>query len=156
MSVCVCVTVCVCVCPSVCLSVCICVYDREWQYGREQQQQSSTSYHVTDAAQSAVIDLLLLADTNMFIGTMTSSLSRNAYELMCARAGHLLPFISLDSAWLVIPMDGPTMNCIAARTYETSRLLPIGLSCLCDDSRMRNCDATGLYITYLRAVNEKL
>ena len=66
---------------------------------QQQQQQGVGGYHATDAAQSAVLDLLLLSETSMFIGTMTSSLARNAYELMCARAAQPLPFISLDAAW---------------------------------------------------------
>lgn len=45
------------------------------------------------------MDLLLLSEGDGFIGKFTSNLDRIAYSLMAARAGGILPFVSLDSAW---------------------------------------------------------
>ena len=48
---------------------------------------------------SALVDLLLLTDTDAFVGHFLSNLSRLAVEMMAAKRGHLPPFISVDGPW---------------------------------------------------------
>eukprot|EP00614_Pseudopedinella_elastica_P031730 CAMPEP_0172619946 /NCGR_PEP_ID=MMETSP1068-20121228/98764_1 /TAXON_ID=35684 /ORGANISM="Pseudopedinella elastica, Strain CCMP716" /LENGTH=484 /DNA_ID=CAMNT_0013426977 /DNA_START=198 /DNA_END=1655 /DNA_ORIENTATION=+ len=50
-------------------------------------------------AQNALIDLLLLAEGDAFVGKFTSNLDRIAFALLAARAKGLVPYVSLDSQW---------------------------------------------------------
>mmetsp|Transcript_6167 Transcript_6167/g.15626 ORF Transcript_6167/g.15626 Transcript_6167/m.15626 type:complete len:483 (+) Transcript_6167:69-1517(+) len=50
-------------------------------------------------AVAALVDLALLGECMMFVGTFSSSFSRMALLLMHGRTGSPVPFISLDSAW---------------------------------------------------------
>ena len=50
-------------------------------------------------AEAALVDLLLMSQADGFVGKFTSNLDRIAYSLMSARAGGLMPVVSLDSKW---------------------------------------------------------
>ena len=50
-------------------------------------------------AQSAIIDLLLLAEADAFVGKFTSNIDRIAFSLMVARKKSMVPYASLDSTW---------------------------------------------------------
>ena len=50
-------------------------------------------------AEAALVDLLLLAEGDAFVGKFTSNLDRIAYSLIAARKGGLAPYQSLDSKW---------------------------------------------------------
>lgn len=52
-----------------------------------------------DVTESALVDLLLLAEGDLFVGTFASHLSRLAYELMVARLGYFPPYSSVDYPW---------------------------------------------------------
>ena len=49
--------------------------------------------------ESALVDLLLLAEGDMFVGTFASHLSRLTFELMVARRGYFPPYASVDYPW---------------------------------------------------------
>ena len=71
--------------------------------------QSDTNYDVAMrigvldrrmAAESAVLDALLLGDCHYFIGQLSGEFSRLAFELSMASKGYVAPFMSLDTyAW---------------------------------------------------------
>ncbi len=50
-------------------------------------------------AQSALVDLHLLAEGDAFVGKFTSNLDRIAFSLLSARQKGLVPYMSLDSKW---------------------------------------------------------
>ena len=50
-------------------------------------------------AQQSLVDMMLLADTDILVGKFTSNLFRGAVELRAGRLGALPPFVSLDAAW---------------------------------------------------------
>jgi hypothetical protein len=60
-----------------------------------------TKVHPTDATKQVIANMLLLGATDMLIGKFTSNVFRIAFQLMVAQspAGHMKPFISLDSPW---------------------------------------------------------
>ena len=58
---------------------------------------SSSSGHTL--MMSALVDLLLLTETDAFVGHFLSNLSRLAVEMMAAKKGYLPPYVSMDGPW---------------------------------------------------------
>jgi|AntAceMinimDraft_11_1070367.scaffolds.fasta_scaffold48389_1 hypothetical protein len=58
---------------------------------------SSASGHTL--MMSALVDLLLLTETDALVGHFLSNLSRLALEMMAAKKGYLPPYISMDGPW---------------------------------------------------------
>jgi hypothetical protein len=64
----------------------------------EDKLRSSTMDNFAEV-QSALVDLLLLAEGDAFVGKFTSNLDRIAYALLSAGKRGLAPYVSLDSTW---------------------------------------------------------
>jgi hypothetical protein len=50
-------------------------------------------------AQAALVDLLLMAEGDAFVGKFTSNLDRIAFSLLVAKQQGMVPYVSLDSKW---------------------------------------------------------
>lgn len=83
------------------------VEDTETLFGDELYASSTTIEHVLQrsasnasaAFESFLLDVYAMAACHAFVGKLTSHVARLALELMSARRGHLVPFISLDAPW---------------------------------------------------------
>mmetsp|Transcript_7633 Transcript_7633/g.25898 ORF Transcript_7633/g.25898 Transcript_7633/m.25898 type:complete len:542 (-) Transcript_7633:985-2610(-) len=81
------------------------------------------------AAESTVLDILLLAEADYFVGTLSSHFSSLAFELSVANKGFVPPYVSLDFAWhgsLLAPVqyyndEGETVE---AREHNPARRDP--------------------------------
>jgi len=50
-------------------------------------------------AESALLDMLMLAACDYFIGTFSSHFSMSAFEISAYNKGHVPPYISVDCPW---------------------------------------------------------
>ncbi len=55
--------------------------------------------HTQAVSEATFIDLFLLSDCDALVGTFGSHFSKLAYELMVAKKGDFMPYVSMDRPW---------------------------------------------------------
>eukprot|EP01103_Thecamoeba_quadrilineata_P011292 TRINITY_DN2665_c0_g1_i1.p1 TRINITY_DN2665_c0_g1~~TRINITY_DN2665_c0_g1_i1.p1 ORF type:complete len:636 (+),score=135.83 TRINITY_DN2665_c0_g1_i1:46-1953(+) len=63
------------------------------------KQTENTNFDPTEAAQDAIVNVLLLSQANFFVGTFSSNMGRAAYELLISTYGQHSIGVSLDIDW---------------------------------------------------------
>jgi hypothetical protein len=70
-------------------------------------------------AESMLLDLLILADCDYFVGTLSSQMSRLALGLMAHRLGGLPPYVSVEGmTWGCCSWAGENLKGIDERLFE--------------------------------------
>ena len=75
------------------------VYNNQNQIEQRQNLYSDSSSQAHEMMLQALTDLLLLSETDAFVGHFLSNLSRLAIEMSSATKGYVPPFISVDGQW---------------------------------------------------------
>ena len=70
---------------------------------RMEQRIASGTLDGRALALESLVDMMLLAETDVLIGKFTSNLFRSAFELRAGRRGCVPPIVSMDAAWCFGP-----------------------------------------------------